>query len=330
MGGYPPIYLDRDVIRQIKEIGYDVAPWSWLSEGLDDGSGEMRKRYRRDRNGDRMLSWQIDEQKWYKCCTSYMAEYEEKANANEFADMTWDHFDVITCATNGECHALDHENHPGRPLSKSEDREWIKKLLLAGQAGSRPVSSENFNDAYSMEYDMGSVKAWAQYGPWIYWPIPLTMLVYHDSIMHTWWEPHNYNSRYFARDIEKYQYGGGRTRLMAAMDALYGCPPDVFPFGAMYGWTGKGHETFLYKFRLEDKDTQFALEQALPVAKLHEKIGMQEMTSFEFLSEDGNVQKTVFTDGTQVYANFGCGAVYIDGAGSLQTESWIAVRRQER
>ena len=74
----------------------------------------MRKRYRRDRNGDRMLSWQIDEQKWYKCCTSYMAEYEEKASANEFADMTWDHFDVITCATNGECHALDHENHPGR------------------------------------------------------------------------------------------------------------------------------------------------------------------------------------------------------------------------
>jgi hypothetical protein len=327
MGGYPPIYLDQNVVEQIKELGYDIAPWSWLNEGLDDGSGEMRNRYRRDRKGDLMMGWQIDDQKWFKCCTSFMPDYQNKANAGEFSDMTWDHFDVITCATNGECHALDHEKHLGRPLSKTEDREWIKRLLIAGQAGARPVSSENFNDAYSMEYDLGSVKAWAQYGPWAYWPIPLTMLVYHDSMMHTWWEPHNYNSRYFARDAGKYQYGGGKTRLMAAMDALYGCPPDVFPFGAMYGWTGKGHETFLYKFRLEDKDTQFALEQALPVAQLHKTTGMLEMTSFEFLSEDGNLQKTVFADGTHVYANFGCGAVYIDGVGSLQSESWTAVRK---
>ncbi len=95
----------------------------------------------------------------------YILPIQNKANANEFADMTWDHFDVIICVTNNECHALDHKNHLGKPLSKTEDREWIKRLLLAGQARSRPVSSESFNDAYSMEYDLGSVKAWAQYGP---------------------------------------------------------------------------------------------------------------------------------------------------------------------
>ncbi|NLO82862.1 MAG: hypothetical protein GX094_07380 [Clostridiales bacterium] len=326
MGGYPPIYLDRDVIQKIKELGYDVAPWSWLNEGLDDGSGEMRIRYRKNRAGEMILGWQIDAQRWYRCCSSSMPEYQYAANAQELSDMTWDHFDVITCDTVDECHALDHPNHLGRPLSKTEDREWIRKLLIAGQNGSRPVSSENFNDAFSMEYDMGSVKAWAQYGPWTYWPIPLTMLVYHDSMIHTWWEPHNYNSRYHARDTGKYQYGGGRPRLMAAMDALYGCPPDVFPFGAMYEWTGRGRETMLYKFRFEDKVTQFALEQALPVAKLHEKIGMLEMTNFEFLSEDGYVQKTEFADGTRVYANFGCGSFYIDGVGPLTTESWKAIR----
>ncbi|HHY82494.1 MAG TPA: hypothetical protein GX505_07420 [Clostridiales bacterium] len=327
MGGFPPIYLDAEVIRQIKEIGYDVAPWTWLNEGLDDGSDEMRLRYRKTRSGETILGWQIDDQKWYRCCSSAMPEYQYKAVAGEFSDMTWDHFDVITCDTVAECHALDHPNHFGRPMSKTEDREWVRKLLVVGQNGSRPVSSENFNDAFSMEYDLGSVKAWAQYGPWLYWPIPMTMLVYHDSIMHTWWEPHNYNSRYFARDVGKYQYGGGRTRLMAAMDALYGCPPDIFPFGAMYGWTGRGAETMLYKFRLEDKDTQFAIEQALPVARLHEKIGMLEMTNFEFLSENGYVQKTEFADGTEVYANFGCGTVYIEGVGSLVTESWTAVKK---
>ena len=327
MGGFPPIYIDKDDIKQIKDIGYDVAPWSWINEGLDDGSEEMESKYRRNRKGELALSWQIDEQKWYSCCTSSMVEYQNKANADEFQDMTWDHFDVITCATNNECHALDHKNHMGRPLSKTEDREWIRKLLIAGQVKTRAVSSENFNDAYSMEYDLGSVKAWAQYGPWEFWPIPLTMLVFHDSIMHTWWEPHNYNSRFFSRDCKKYQYGGGRTRLMATMDALYGCPPDVFPFGAMYGWTGRDRETFLYKFRFEDQDTQFALQLALPVAKLHEQIGMLEMTDFEFLSDDGNVQMTKFADGTQVYANFGCNSMYIEGVGSLQSESWISVRR---
>ncbi len=325
MGGLPPINLSEEAVQKIKDLGYDTAPWSWINEGLDDGSREMRSRFRRNRKGEPILNWQIDEQKWYQCCSSTLEDYQRQANACRFRDMTWDHFDVITCAANSECHALDHKNHPGRPLSKTEDREWIRKLLIAGQAGERPVSSENFNDAYSMEYDLGSVKAWAQYGPWEFWPIPLTMLVFHDSIIHSWWEPHNYNNRFHSRDMKKYQYGGGRPRLMAAMDALYGCPPDVFPFGAMYGFTGRGRESFVYKFRFEDEETQLALKLALPVARLHERTGMLEMTDFKFLSEDGCLQKTEFADGTRVYANFGLFERYVEGAGSLQCESWLAV-----
>ncbi len=71
----------------------------------------------------------------------------------------------------------------------------------------------------------------------------------------------------------------------------------------------------------------FSLQLALPVAKLHEQIGMLEMTDFEFLSEDGYVQKTTFADGTRVYANFApCVSKYMDGVGALQAESWIAVK----
>ena len=324
MGGQPPIHLDRDIIADIKALGYDVAPWSWINEGMNDGSEDMRLRYRRDRRGELRKTWQIDDHKWYTCCTTTMPEFQRNAIAGEFDDMTWDHFDVITCATNNECHSLEHKHHLGRPMSKSEDREWIRKLLLTGRGdGSRIVSSENFNDAYSLEYDIGSVLAWAQYGPWVYWPIPLTMLVYHDSMLHAWWEVHNYNSRFFGRDLGKYQYGGGKTRLMAAMDALYGGMPDVFPFGAQYGWTGNGSESFLYKFRFEDPETQLALREALPVAKLHERIGMLEMTDFEFLTDDGYVQKTVFADGTTVYANFSPRERYIEGVGGLQGESWL-------
>jgi hypothetical protein len=151
----------------------------------------------------------------------------------------------------------------------------------------------------------------------------MTMLVYHDSIIHSWWEVHSYNSKYFGGDSSPfYQYGGGKYELMASMDALYGLPPDVFPFGAQYGWTGNGRETMLYRFRFEDAETQHALKIALPVAKNHAKVGMLEMTDFEFLTDNYNLQRTTFADGTSIYANFGLNSLYHPECGSLTPYSW--------
>ena len=328
MGGLPAIDLSREQVAGIVALGYDVAPWSWINESLDDGTDSIRKRYRLSAGGSYIPSWKIDEQQWNQICTASMADYVREVNEEQFADMTWDHFDVITCATNGECHALDHPKHLGRPLSKSEDREFIRELLLAGQADGRAVSSEGFNDAYSTIYDLGSVKALPMFNHWPFWPIPLTSLVYHDSMIHSWWEVHSYNNHRFGRvkPNAPYEYGGGRPRIQAAMDALYGSPPDVFPFGSQYMWTGKGNETFAYKFRFEDADVQHALREALPVAKLHEKIGKLEMISHRFLSEDGNVQETIFSDGTRIVANFsGEQRGGIPGIDPLQAESWIVM-----
>jgi hypothetical protein len=155
-------------------------------------------------------------------------------------------------------------------------------------------------------------------------PVPLTMLVYHDSIIHSWWEVHSYNSKYFGGSFAPfYQYGGGGYELQAAMDALYGLPPDVFPFGAQYGWTGNGKETMLYRFRFDDPETQHALKIALPVARNHAQVGMLEMIDFEFLSDNYNLQRTVFEDGTAVYANFGLNTVYHSECGSLIPRSWV-------
>ena len=348
MGGYPPINLSRETVAQIKALGYDVAPWTWINEAIDDGA-EASRMFRLGASGNARLNWQIDDYKWYGCCSSFMPGFVENAVKTDMRDMTWDHFDVVTCAMNGECHDLTHGPHAGRRLSKTEDRDWIKKALRAGQAGrdtdqadrcvatgqagravgsdrtldaGRAVSSESFNDAYSTAYDIGSVKAWAQFGPWAFWPIPLTMLVYHDSMIHSWWEPHNYNNDYISRNLSQFQYGGGRARIMSAMDALYGCPPDAFPFGAMYTWTGNGRETFGYKFKFEDPQTQYALKLALPVAKNHAKIGKLELIDFKILSADGNIQETTFADGTRVVANFSPEMQYTDENGSVAGESW--------
>ncbi len=318
MGGVPAINLEARTVEAIKSLGYDLAPWSWLNEALDVDD-VARSMYRRDKHGGTILHWAIDDQQWRLVCYTFIESWQKAALHGEIADQTWDHFDVLACV-------------------RAEDREWIRKAFLADQATGRMVSSENFNDAYSLEYDLGSVKAWPQYGPWPFWPVPLTMLVYHDSMIHSWWEIHNYNNpwrgpwrgRTLMLD-NCFEYGGGRPKLMAAQDALMGCPPDVFPFGAQYGYSGHGKETFLYRYRFEDPEVQLALREALPVARLHRRIGKQEMVHFKILSENGNVQETAFADGTHVVANFsrdfvgsipGVDHAIVEGIDRLAPESW--------
>jgi hypothetical protein len=336
MGGQPPIHLTQEQVARIKGLGYDVAPWSWLNEALDSEAGEIRRTYRHDSGGAAMKHWAIDDQQWYQVCASFVAPHQQAVLQGPMSDITWDHFDVLSCVPPAECYADDHPAHLGRRLTRTEDRAWIKKAFLADQARGMAVSSENFNDAYSLEYDLGSVKAWPQYGPWPFWPVPLTMLVYHDSMIHSWWEVHNYNSPWFGRTrwAERFEYGGGRPRLMAALDALMGCPPDVFPFGTQYGWTGRGRETSLFRYRFKDPEVQIALREALPVARLHKRIGKQEMVHYKILSEDGYVQESAFADGTRIVANFsrdvyggtrGIGHVVLDGIDSLMPESWKIV-----
>jgi hypothetical protein len=110
-----------------------------------------------------------------------------------------------------------------------------------------------------------------------------------------------------------------------------GCPPNAFPFGAQYGYSGQGTDTFLYKYRFDDPEVQIALKEALPVSKLHKQIGKQEMVHFKILSEDGYVQESAFADGTHVTANFSLDFVgsekgidhkIVPGAGVLRPEGW--------
>jgi hypothetical protein len=334
MGGVAPVVLSPDAVAAIKEMGYDVAPWSWLNEALDDGSEAVRATFRRNADGEIIKHWAIDDQQWYHVCYSFLEGYQKQALRNDLQAITWDHFDVLSCVPPLECYALDHPHHVGHPLSRTEERDHIRRAFLADQGRGLIVSSENFNDAYSLELDMGSVKAWPQYGPWPFWPVPLTMLVYHDSMLHTWWEVHNYNNPWHGRTRGPghFEYGGGRPRLQAALDALMGSPPDVFPFGAQYAYTGRGKETFLYKFRFDDPEVQLALRAALPVARLHRRIGKQEMVHFRILSEDGYVQESAFADGTRIVANFSrdtigeiSGVTHTPqpGVDTLMPESWV-------
>lgn len=332
MDGQPPINLSREQVAAIKELGYDVAPWSWPTDCIDDGTEDMRKRFNVDPGGKYSGGgWTMGGCTWQRCCESTLPEWHKNTMETTMSDMTWDHFDVVGAMPNLECYAPDHPNHPGKPMSRRESREFRRELLRGAQSRGGAVSSENFNDAYSLEYDIGSAKVWPMYGPMFFWPIPLTMLVYHDSILHTWWEVHNYNgykSRLlYVLNVNYFQYGGGKPTIQSAMDALYGCIPDVFPFGAHSAWNGHERDMDKYEFHFEDPFVQFSLGLAKPVADLHREIGKREMLSFEFLTDDGYVQKTVFEGGVEVYANFSPMVIWLEQAGTIRSESWTVVRK---
>jgi len=331
MGGLPPIHLSDGDLDAIKALGYDIAPWSWLTEAINDGSRQDIWRIQRD--GHPPHAWNIDTVHWTRCCSAAMLDFARQANARSMGAMTWDHYDVIACGAIGECHAANHAAHSGRPLSRGDDLANLRTILRAAQQAGRAVSSESFNDLFSLEYDIGSAKAWPRIGPnWPLISIPLTSLVYHDSLLHSWWEPHNYNAPWHSRSFSTghLEYGGGQPRLMATLDALLGSPPDIFPCGAQYGWTGRQtagpnpcNETHVYRYRVTDPAVQEAMRLALPVAKLHRRIGRQAMVDFQLLSPDGSVQQTTFADGTTVAANFGLTPRGdIDGIHFLPGESW--------
>jgi len=333
MGGDDPIWLSDAEIQAMKAVpGALVAPWSWGIEGLDDGSQEMNAIFTRKADGSKYPHWQIDDYKWYFVCTPYQVEEAKQRLAGDMRAMDWIHFDVS--ATHGlakdPCFSTEHALHGGKPMSREADVAWTQKLFSPETVGNRIVSSEGMNDRFAPYYDIGASKVWPASAPSRFIPVPLTMLVLHDSVVHDWWELANYNESpgFPPREVVIGRiFGSGGAEKKAAMDALYGCPPNVFPFGRQYSWVDIAtYRTFSFTIKLEDAAVQQALRAALPVTQLHRRIGKQELLSFEFVTPDCAVQSTVFADGTRIVANISNRAKRTERYGEIAANSWVEVK----
>jgi len=331
MGGDDPVWLSDDELARVKVVdGALVGPWGWEIEWLDDGSVEARRGLAGNADGSFQPNWRIDQQQWYNVCTPYQIEQMEKRFAGDMAAMDWIHYDVNAWRQGAECHRADHDLHGGRPIGDREGVDYTRRLLGPETNGNRIVSSENFAGWYTPAYDIGgSSKVHAGWGNRRLIPVPLTMLVFHDSCVHNWWEINTYNETpgFGCReDGFGLVTGAGMGEKKAVTDALYGCPPNVFPFGRQYAWVDvAGRRTFSYCIRLNDAAVQHALQLALPVARLHRKIGREEMVSFEFVTDDYSVQSTVFAGGTRIVANVSDRPRRTDRYGLLAPNNWRVV-----
>jgi hypothetical protein len=332
MGGDAPIWMSDDEISRFKAVpGALVAPWGWFIEGLDDGSARMARMYRRDPQGNPYDAWRIEQQQWKLVCVPYQVEEIRRRYSTDMSAMDWMHYDVnATQLGRDVCYSKEHELHDRKPLGKRGDVEWTRRLLGSEVNGNRIVSSEGFQDRYATSYDMGSTKLVPNCPHSRYVLVPLTMLVLHDSCMHDWWELTTYNATpgFSRHGIMRFgQSSSGFAARKAAMDALSGSAPKVFPFGRQYGWTDIAtRRSFSFLIRLEDREVQEALKLAMPVAKLHKRVGMQELVSFELLSDDGWLQSSTFADGTRIAANLSDRPREAPGAGTLAPDTWVEVK----
>lgn len=314
MGGRPPIDI-RQLLGLLDELGYLGASWMWVEDIPESPDNLLITS-----EGQPVEGWRIDQHKWYHACPVRQVAIANKIQDERMAGHTAQHFDVTANVPGDEC------CHPDHPLDRRENVAWRLKVLETAARRGCVVSSEGFWGYAAGSYDAGSVKLPIPVHE-DYYTVPMTSLVYHDSCIHDWWEVDNYNNPHhrsqFNRDKYYFARGGGWLHLQAAQDALAGWPPNVMPFGSQYAFVeGRMPDTELYRYSLADPEVKKALKLALPVAKLHGRIGRLPCVKHETLAPDGSVQATVFADGARVVANYADEPREVKGAGLIDPVSW--------
>ncbi len=315
--GHPWIDL-RPHVGRLRDWGWLPACWLWIEDVPETFPG-----LRIDAHGQTHMGWQIGDVKWIRGCAAKLPKLAERILDQHMVGIQGVHYDVTGSRLNEECH------DPQHPLNRREDAQWKHKLFSSATERGLVVSSEGFWGSGTGSYDIGSMKiAQPVHADW--YTVPMTSLVYHDSCIHDWWEVDNYNNPHHRNQNRRprcyFPLGGGWAALQAAQDALAGHPPNVMPFGAQYAFVGgTPPDIEMYNYTLEMPEVQDALRRALPVTRLHRRVGKLPCVDHAVLASDGSIQCTTFSDGTRIYANFGDAAQDVPGAGRLDACEWRAI-----
>lgn len=303
----------------VRQLGY--VPGSFIY--TDDGESPEGDDLALDSRGKPMLLWTINDLQWFKLSSAKSFTWAKHFLDEKMNGLGFVHFDVIASRVSFE------DYHPAHRTDARAERDGRQRILEYAGSKGLIISSEGFYDRLTPYYDLGNSKYPLALGGDEYCVVPMTMLVYHDSAYHTWWEVDNYNNpqaqakgdRGFQ---DRFAFGGGRSRQQACMDALMGTPPDIFPFGAQYGYVPHNYpQSYIYRYRLDDACVRDAIEYAKPVMALNRRVGRHEMVEHKLLRPDGALQETTFADGTRVMVNFANIALEIPtGGGQMAAESW--------
>ena len=320
---YKPID-ERQLHSLLHELGYMGGSFVYITDGPAGSSEDPWRELRLDQSGKPFIYWEMAGRKWFSFSLEKRLKLARYYLDKEHDGLDWIHYDTLTCRPFVE------DYNPGHRADTQADQTNRKDMLLHAAKKGFLVSSEGFWGRMTPYYDLGSTKYPHALGSEEYCIVPMTMLVYHDSAYHIWWEIDNYNnpehrSQYGRGFASRFAMGGGAPKVQSVMDALMGTPPDLFPFGMMGNFIPHAKERYFYKYRLEDPSVQEAITYVKPVMELNARIGKLEMIEHHLHTPEGALQETVFADGTRVMANFANIALEAPGVGLLRAESWVAI-----
>ena len=315
----------RHLTPLLNELGYSGASFIYTQDGPAESGDDPLKNLRFDRSGKPFIYWEMHGLEWFNWSLEKRLALTNQILDDEHIGLDGVHFDTLTARPFIE------DYHPGHRTDTKED--WVNRQKMLDHAAGKGmiVSSEGFWGRMTSHYDLGSTKYAHTLGREEYCIVPMTMLVYHDSAYHTWWEVDNYNNsehrtQYNRGFLPRFQWGGGAPRIQSAMDALMGTPPDIFPFGVQWNFIPHSKELYTYHIRIEDQGVQDAIQYVKPVMELNAAVGKLQMVEHRLHTPEGAVQETVFADGTRVVANFANVPMEAPGAGLLSAESWKTIR----
>jgi len=289
MVGDPTIDI-RAKSRALQALGGVLGSWTYLA-GLPDRV-ELQRLAIRNADGTFPLNWQIGDEVWRQTCMG-IGHQELAGRGAELLQADVHHFDTTASNALMECYA------PAHFQDRRADRAARIRLFQEVAAVDRLAVSEGIKDWAVPHYLMGSNKEVpvVAESP-AFRVVPLQHLVYHDAIFSLWWEGDCYDLPYFH---------GGNLAGQSLTDILYGDMPLIFPVGRQYRWVKGGQRWQAENFEqtLAMPQCTAAARRALDVARHFGRLALEEMTGFEWLGDDGRVQRTEFGNGTAVIANFG-------------------------
>ena len=309
-------------IRAINDLGYltsvydnytDVVPIE-PGKGVDSQHDAVPDNIVMEADGKRKTAWLTWDKKtqFMKRCPACWVSAADKVITNVLKERPYlgRFIDVTTAEDLYECY------DPKHPLSRGQKRECGEKLLglvgtkglvaggehgiwwsvpnvdyiegmMSGNYYSWPAGYLLHPKSKEEEFSwpnggkLGPWKDYEKYGIGHAFRVPLWELVFHDCVVSTWyWGDSNDFLLKAAPEV---------TAKKDAFNILYGTIP-MFWANEEGSWR-TARDVFLQSYR--------------NTCKLHEAIAGAEMLSHEFVTADRAVQRTRFSDGTEVVVNFG-------------------------
>lgn len=332
-------------MKAINDLGYLTSCYDAYQDAfpveangkIDSGHEQVPENIVLKEDSTRMLAWCTwDGKQSMKRCPTFWKRTAELVIPEVLSTYPYlgRFIDVTTAEDLYECYDKKH------PLTRTEKREagisllnYVRScgLVVGGEHGrwwSVPVidyiegmmSGGTDNYAWSAPYlrhpKSKEYPKWEQYEKWgigHQYRIPLWELVFHDCVVSTWyWGDTNDFLLTAAPEL---------TMKKDAFNILYGTMPILWA-NKEIGGSGPDEQGAWEVAR------EVFLQTCRNVCNLHEVVAGMEMLSHEFLTSDRAVQRTRFTDGTEVVVNFGKNPyeVLVGGKKYLLPQNGFAVK----